>query len=344
MVLQLQRTVGNQATLALLRPTPVQAATPVVQRGGKKKRRKKGRRGRRGGHSTATTTTTQAPTTTATAAPTSLLGKAWSYLNPFGGEQAEEEEEEGLGTTSVSTGDEGDSMSRLGREEESQLSGEAEAEEEEAEEGSKLFEIPKVVINLGSRELMEGALGKLKAEGKATGGLDEFQIDGKIEYEYAKEGKRPVTQAPFQVWGPNLTAAGTLSGFLGVKAAAEVEAQRTSKLWAAKGKLGAFAGMEHKGEAEVVLKVGETELAKFKGALGWTVGVGGELSASISWPSGGSWKVSSKGKLSAGIGSSWEYELELPVSSFAPTLWSWVKSWGASWATWLYDGFMAHGG
>jgi hypothetical protein len=339
--LQLQRLVGNRATLGLglgaapgtpLRPargggvavTPTTAA--VIQRkNGKGKKRKGRRRGGRGGQTRTqvpTSSSTAPVTTPSTPQPTSMLGGIWDYFTS---------------TPKVGSDNEGDST-LAGEEVEGELSGET-----TTEEPPSFFKIPKVVIDLGTKEI-EGALGKLKGSGRAAGGLEGFEAKGKLEYEYGSGEDKEIADVAYQVLGGELNAKGTISNFIGTKAKLELEGQFNSKAWAGKGKLGAFSGMEQKIGTEVVIKSGATELAKFKGAMGWTMGVGGELAATFSWPSGGSWKVATKGKFAIGVGGSWEYELELPISTFASTLWSWVKSWGSSWATWIYDGLIEGSG
>ena len=232
---------------------------------------------------------------------------------------------------------EGDSL-LSGDEHEEQLAGEPEEDEEES-----LFNMPKLVIDLGEMNPESGDLtplgGKAKASGSARlkAGAQSFEGSGGIEAEVGFDKNKELGPFDYNVAGGQLSGKGEVKGFFGVRVGGEAEASWSGGTdVAAKGKLSAFSGLEVEGETEITVKGSGRELAHFKGALGMTVGAGGELGGHISYK-GGEFRFGSKGKVAAGLGFSWEYELHCSIAPLGSGMWSFLKSLGAAAHAFLTD-------
>lgn len=316
----LQRLVGNKAVSGLVSDRHGDGSPLAVQRAHNRsgRRRRGGPQRRRQGQGGATTTTptTTSTTTPATAPTTAPSGQSgWSFggiASWFGS---------ALGLSSEGEGD----HHLAGSEEEQTLSGTPEEDEEH-----ELLAMPKIVIELGEHELESTLIGnhgsaKGTASGKAKGSLDGVEGSGKLEAEVGFDNALETGDLAYQVQGGELVGKGTVRGFVGAKVSAEGEVSAGSNGVAAKGKMAAFAGMSTEGETEIVVRAGARQVASFKGALGVAVGGGGELSGHIRFK-GGEFAFGSKGKLAAGLGFTWEYEIRLEAAPIASGVFSWLSS------------------
>ena len=107
--------------------------------------------------------------------------------------------------------------------------------------------------------------------------------------------------------------------FIGLKGEASAKGKVSKGKGSLKGKASAFAGMEVKGNVNVKLKVGGAELSSARGELGATFGVGGSLEGKISWDKGVI-ELGGKGKLAAGLGFSYGYEIKIDTNKIGETL------------------------
>lgn len=126
---------------------------------------------------------------------------------------------------------------------------------------------------------------------------------------------------------------GKVTGSAGLGASAKASAKGTYDSEtgdvAASGEMSAFAGGTAETSATVAIKVSDKDLASFKGTMGITYGLGGAVSGGMSWKGGAfSWHAS--GKLSAGLGTSFSYKVELDTIQVATLIadkaWSYVPS------------------
>jgi hypothetical protein len=320
-VAMLQRLAGNRATAALLaapqrdalhQPLPVQRNGRGRKGGSKQnKRRERARARQQQAASVAPTTTTAAPTQSGGSASSwslgGLLSAAWGAL----------------GLASEAEGDK-------------HLAGDEEDEEEQ-----RLFNMPKIVIDLGEIEgesalTRFGGKKKASASGKLKGDSKGIEGSGGIEAEVGFDKSKELGVLDYTLAGGQLVGKGEVKAFFGAHGGAEVEASASGEGVAAKGKISAFAGVATEGETEFTIKGGGRELAHFKGALGLTVGAGGELAGHISY-TGGNFRFGSKGKVAAGLGFNWEYEMHCSVAPLGEGLWGFLRSLGAAAHEFLTD-------
>ena len=314
----LQRLAGNRAVTGLLdgrdRGEPPALAVQRAGGGRRRKSRRQHQAPRRQPQTTASGPSTAGATTTSrttpsgtTAAPTESGWSLGGLASWIGGALGFGSESEGDGQLS-------------GREDEETLGGTPEEDEQE------LLAMPKITIDLGEHELestLVGSHGTAKggASGKLKGGLDGVSGSGKLEAEVGFDNSLETGSLTYKVSGGELAGKGTVRGFVGVTGSAEGELSAGGQGVSAKGKMSAFAGFSTEGETEIVVKAGARQLASFKGALGVAVGGGGELSGHVRF-SNGEFSFGSKGKLAAGLGFSWEYELRLEAAPIASGVWS----------------------
>lgn len=321
-MLDLQRAVGNRTAVAVARRTPAArvSAGPagVVQRRGGRNKKKKGRgsggqqRNQQGPPPQIVTPPTPQPVQQP-----GFWGTVGSYVGSIGSSL--------WGSTTTGTEGEGNVdggdvlKGGLGHTTESELGGEKEPEEAPKDVLTQLMNVPRVAIKLekdlggGVKTSGSGSVSREGAAGKA-----------KIEWNGAMHES---DSGPVKLLGDSLTGKGTF--FAGMKSGGELEGkagfdEQGGLSLGSKGKLSAFAGVEMKGETEVVIEVGGHQ-TKMKGALGFTMGIGGELSYWLTFE-GGKLTWGTKGKGSLGAGVSWEYQLELPVASVTTSMWSWLAA------------------
>lgn len=335
----LQRYLGNRAVVGLLgasgatsepgRLATAERAGLVQRKGGKgKRKRNKGRRRGNGGGNQRTGTqqptsqqSTGSPPPTTPSGSGGLLETLGSYTSWLWGSTKTGTEGEGdVDGGDINSGGLGHTTGQT------HLGGEQDPNDKPKEgdpiPGSvvdQLLNIPKVTIKL-EKEFGGGV------KGSVGGGVGKEGAKGKAKVEWAGPNEQAET-APVKLMGDVLTGKG--SYFRGAKASAEVEGEagwddKGGLKVGSKGKIAGFVGQEIKGETEVVVNVGGHE-TKVKGALGVTLGVGGELSYWLTFE-GGKLSWGSKGKAAFGVGAAWEYQLELPVASVSSSLWSWISS------------------
>jgi hypothetical protein len=331
--MRLQRSTGNRATVALLAAgrSPASAvgaaseAPSTLQRRGKKKPRRAGKKkGRGGGQQQQGGGQQQRESspqmvTQPTPSPTQQgwLGTFGGYASSFGSML--------WGSTTSGTEGEGNveggdlNPGGLGYTAETDIGGEKEPEEAPKDLLNGLMDIPRVAVKL---EKEFGGGGKVSG----SGDVSRQGASGKAKLEWMG-ALHQSDSGPLKLLGDNLTGKGTF--FAGLKTGGEVEGKvglddKGGLALGSKGKLAAFAGVEMKGETEVLIQVGAHE-TKMKGALGLTIGVGGELSYWLNFE-GGMLKWGTKGKGALGVGASWEYQLELPVASVSTSMWSWMAA------------------
>lgn len=245
------------------------------------------------------------------------------------------------------------------------LEGEEKDDKKEDREGfskawtdPKAFLMEKIELNLIEAKLpdslkKESKYGDAELKGKMGGKVSLEGIEGEAELamQFGKGGKKIVGSGPLGSANNNLKVGGTIEGFVGGKAEASGKAgfkrktkEGASKLGAlkantmditeyegkAKGKAGAFLGASVEGSVQTIIKAGGVELGKYTGKAGITVGVGGEISGVIKWD-GGTLKLAGKGKLSAGLGISWGYKLEINSAGMLAKVFNWAWSW-SSWS------------
>ncbi len=220
------------------------------------------------------------------------------------------------------------------------------------------FLMEKIELNLVEAQLpdslkKESRFVDAELTGKAGAKVSLEGIEGEAELamQFGKGGKKLVGGGALGSVSNNLKVGGTIEGFIGAKAEVKGKAgfKRKTKKGAsklatldprsmditeyegsAKGKAGAFVGTSAEGSVQVMIKAAGVELGKATGKAGITVGLGGEISGVIKWD-GGTLKLAGKGKLSAGLGISWGYKLEINspgmLAKVFNTAWSW-SSWG----------------
>ncbi|HVB04829.1 MAG TPA: hypothetical protein VNF07_01065 [Acidimicrobiales bacterium] len=178
----------------------------------------------------------------------------------------------------------------------------------------------------------EGSAGKATATASTLAKADGMEGEGNVEFVLGASHETKSSQLNWDIAGQRLEGSGQLESFAGAKGSASGKASynATTGDVSAKGKASALVGTGTEGTVTVRLKSGGASLGTVQGRLGLHYGVGGEIYGSISW-TGGKISFSSGGKVVAGVGFSYGYEVELNTqalvetsSSWASALWSWL--------------------
>lgn len=323
-IVQLQRAAGNRATAGML-----QRDETVRRRGrGRKRRGRKGARPRNGpatntaNAATISTPTKEAPQTTGgSSAPTPQAERPQGWGAWLGGLVTS-----GLDMLHPSSADEGDD--HLSGERSEGTSGSFTEEDDTPIDQESLLGVPEISITLSEGELKH-EVGGAEVEGsyELKELLDGYEGSAKIEVQRGTE--RTVTKTDYRLLGGMIVADFSTTEFVGERASAKAKGTLTSEKAALRAEASAFSGFEHQDNAKVKLKVGSEEVATFEGSAGYTVGHGGELKGHVSFD-GGKVRMGTKGALSYGVGTSWEYRLEIDSPAVAKGLWHVLSSW-ASW-------------
>lgn len=211
------------------------------------------------------------------------------------------------------------------------------AEEDDKKDNAQIFSIKKITINLaeakGKKEKELGGGVKAEAGGKAglQASIEGLAGEAEVQVQIGTGGKKLANFSDWAIGNNHLKTGGALEGFLGAKGGGKLKTKLSAKgEKEVSTKLEAFAGAEINASTDILIKAGENELARAHGALGMTVGIGGEISGLIKFDKG-TISIGGKAKLSAGLGISMTYKLEFNAIGISATLWNWASSWG-SWA------------
>lgn len=310
-VMELQRTVGNQATASLL--------SDGIQRRGKRRRGKRGRhrkRNQRGTPTNATPTTSPGPTSDeATGQEQSQGWGSW-----FG-----ELATSALGALKFAGADDGNTL--FEGEELETTSGEFTDEHDESLDKETLFGPPEISITL-----MEGELKQEIAGAEIEGAYDLKQLldgwEGSAKVEITHGNENTTTLTNYDLLDGTIISKFDATSFVGSKVGAKAKGALTAESVALRAEASAFSGYEETATATVKLNVGNQQVATFKGTAGYTVGFGGEAKGHISFD-GGKISMGSKGAISYGIGGTWEYKLEIDSPAVAKGLWNVLSRWGS---------------
>ncbi|MEM7797617.1 MAG: hypothetical protein AAF633_00380 [Chloroflexota bacterium] len=265
-----------------------------------------------------------------------MLGKAAGMMGFSKGE--EEKKEDGFSVKRPNETDyEGskvdgeseaeDEEKKYGAYADEKLEKEIEQEEKESKEDeAKAFDIKKITINLVDLEgHKEGALGELDVKGGLKRNVEGYQGEAEIEWQFGQGGKLVRDKFPWDIENKVLTpkTSTEIEGFLGAKAGGKASGEWTEQSVGAKGKASAFAGGELSGKTEIEFKSNGKNVGKASGTLGATWGIGGEFEFNVKWGEG-KIRVGGKTKMSAGLGFSAGYELELNTKGIVM---NWLKGW-----------------
>lgn len=181
---------------------------------------------------------------------------------------------------------------------------------------------------------VEGSKGKASAEMKLLRDANGMEGEGKVEFVLGATGEKKSGTLAWDILGLRLEGDGALEGFGGAKGGVEGKGKYDTSTgeFSGKGKLGGMVGMGTEGTVRVKLKTGDSNLGTVEGKLGLQYGVGGEIFGTIEFK-GGTLTFSSGGKLSAGIGGSFSYKVELNTQALVDVSASWLSS---LW-TWMTD-------
>lgn len=364
-MLQLQRTIGNQATLRLTNPDTIQL--------GRKGKRKKNKNA----SPPPTTTLSQAEIKKRIIAGEKKRAEEKKAQNSWGAwfaswipggtyeaptEDVDEDDEGGSSLKYDDVEMEGEGGGFVG---ETEL-GEA-PKEEEAESGgmSNPFAIEQIEFDLGTGKMeqkgtrigdvkgstkesvtgggeykasatgsTEGRYGKAEGEGKLKLSQDNLEGEGKVSMLFGASSEQKSGTLGWGIGGHKLEGSGTMESKVGLTGDLAGKLAYNSKKFAAEGKMGAFLGAISETSVNIKLKSNGKDLGSSMGKLGIAYGAGGELNGTISWE-GGKFEFGWHGKLVAGIGFSYGYKLTLNTDAVADTMVGWlptVKYW--LWDAW----------
>ena len=311
-VMELQRTVGNQATATLL-------GDGSIQRRGRKRRGKRGRHRKRNQRGTPTQAT---PTPTPAADPSAdeeqEQSQGWgSWLSGLA--------TSALGVIDFGAADDGDTL--LEGEELETTSGEFTDEHDESLDKQTLFGPPEISITLVEGELKQEIAGaEIEGAYDLKQLLDGYEGSAKVEISHGHE--TTTTATTYDLLDGTIVSEFDATTFVGSKVGAKAKGALTADSVALRAEASAFAGYEETASAKVKLNVGNQQVATFKGAAGYTVGFGGEAKGHISFD-GGRISMGSKGAISYGLGATWEYKLEIDSPAVAKGLWNVLSRWGS---------------
>ena len=202
------------------------------------------------------------------------------------------------------------------------------AEKKANELVNKILDIPLIEITVAPEEETTSYLGgwfqsKSSRQSQLSVNRQGVKGTGKVEMSFGSGGKIEGGMGPAYVVGKYVNSNTSLEGFVGVKGGGEFQVGTTWEDLGMEGKLGAFAGAESSLKTEVVWKIGDKEAGRFKGGLGVTFGLGGEVSGTLKWPWGGDLEIKSNLKFATGLGFAYEIDWKIPT---------------ATWASWFYGG------
>jgi hypothetical protein len=174
---------------------------------------------------------------------------------------------------------------------------------------------------------VEGSKGKANAEMKLLRDANGMEGEGKVEFVLGATGEKKSGTLAWDILGMRLEGDGALEGFGGVKGGVEGKGKYDTSTgeFSGKGKLGGMVGMGTEGTVRVKLKTGDSNLGTVEGKLGLHYGFGGEIFGTIEFK-GGTLTFSSGGKVSAGIGGSFSYKVELNTQALVDVSASWLSS------------------
>ncbi len=324
-VLQLQRSAGNRATAGLLGDDVVQR-----RRNGKKRKPK---RSRAQANTPSTTSPSSQTAPEHTPAPAPSLAESTAS-----DEQTEQQESQGwgawlggmatsaLGMVGLASADEGDEIAHGEKSE--ATAGEFTDDHDTPLGRESLLGPPEISITLQKGELKKEVAGaEFEGAYELKRLLDGYEGSAKIEIKRGTE--RTVSETKYEMLGGMIVSEFTTTEFHGDKAGAKAKGTLSADALALRAEATAFTGFEHKDNAKIKLKIGSEEVATFDGSAGYTVGYGGEAKGHISFD-GGKISMGTKGALSYGVGTTWEYKLEIDSPALAKGLWNVLSSW-ASW-------------
>jgi hypothetical protein len=243
-----------------------------------------------------------------------------------------------------STKDEGDKSK--GYEDETKAHGDWTAEDEKSEEKEPPFELQKIEIVLLEEEDFkfekEKGLAKVSGKGGLKGALDIEKLKkgnleglnlegvGEIGFQFGKAGEKEGT-LDWNWKGNGIAGVGKLEGFAGGKTEAKAKGklgydQEKGLQAGLKGKASAFLGASIESSTKVEIRLGGEKILTTAGKLGLALGVGGEYAGKIEW-SGGKLTIGGKGKIAAGLGFSFGYQLEFDTVGVFSSIMGWLKSW-----------------
>jgi hypothetical protein len=239
--------------------------------------------------------------------------------------------------------DEGDKT--IGHEKESEAHG-AWSESDEQKETEPPFELQKIEIVLLEEEdfKFEKETGLAKASGKGglkgaldieklkKGNLEGLNLEGvgEIGFQFGKAGEKE-GGLDWNWRGSGIAGQGKLEGFAGGKTEAKAKGkfgydQEKGLQAGLKGKASAFLGASIESSTKVEIRLGGEKILTTAGKVGLALGVGGEYAGKIEW-SGGKLTIGGKGKLAAGLGFSFGYQLEFDTVGVFSSIMGWLKSW-----------------
>lgn len=196
---------------------------------------------------------------------------------------------------------------------------------------NKILDIPLIEITVTPDEKEESYLGgwltsKSGSEQQLSLNRQGLKAGGKLEMSLGTGTKVEGGMGPAYVVGEYVNSNTSLETFLGAKGGYEYQLASTWEDLGIEGKAGAFAGSESSLKTEVVWKVGDKEAGRFKGGIGVTFGVGGEIGGTLKWPWGGDLEIKSNLKLAAGLGVAYEIDWKIPTATWAGWIWGGARS------------------
>ena len=224
----------------------------------------------------------------------------------------------GWGLEKITGKHEGDSVGKPGDEEASES------------EAKGLFEMlaPEVEIALAEKEFAgQLAGGDLTGKVGLSSSLEGFKGSAEVAWQNGSEASVTSEPLTYGIYGTSFTGTGTLSSFEGVqfKAKGEIDSEH------AEIDLRYFDGSTISAGTDIKLKIGDRELVAAKGSVGFASGSGGRFFLKYTFAEGSITLSTGSTTALAGVGLTWDYEIEFKTQAIVKSLWDWLPSWSTLW-------------